>query len=124
MSGLTPKRSVATCGHMKNKRRHRATYPQAKATRSTIEEAAAAYGVPCRVVNVREAKDRLSSLLESAACGEQVVITSDGAPKAMIVRYRPFISGSKWTSRQALREKMPVSEDSGGMLREMRDSRY
>ena len=89
-----------------------------------IEEAAAAYGIQCRVVNVREAKDRLSSLLDSAALGEQIVITSDGLPKAMIVRYRPIISGSKWTSRQALRQKMPVSEDSSGMIREMRDSRY
>lgn len=46
------------------------------------------------VVNVRAAKDQLSSLLEQAARGNVVVITSDGQPKAKLVpiqaRRRPF----------------------------------
>ena len=37
------------------------------------------------VANVRTAKARLSELLERAAAGEEVVITSDGKPKAKLV---------------------------------------
>jgi prevent-host-death family protein len=109
---------------MNRKRRVRSTYPEAKAQELEIKEAAAAFGVDCDVVNVREAKDQLSSLLDRAARGEQIVITSDGRPKAMIVRYRPMIQGAKWTSRRALRQKTRVSEDSTPIIREMRDSDY
>jgi prevent-host-death family protein len=109
---------------MNRKQRVRSTYPEAKAQELAIMEAAAAYGMECAVVNVREAKDKLSSLLDRAARGEQIVITSDGRPKAMIVRYRPMIQGAKWTSRRALRQKTPVSEDSTPIIRETRDSGY
>lgn len=40
------------------------------------------------VVNVRAAKDQLSSLLEQAARGNEVVIISDGQPKAKLVPIR------------------------------------
>ena len=40
------------------------------------------------MINVRAAKDRLSSLLEMAARGDEVVITSDGVPKAKLVPVR------------------------------------
>jgi prevent-host-death family protein len=116
---------MATYGHMKRKRQIRLTYPEAKAEKFAIEEAAAAYGVECAVFNVREAKDQLSSLLDRAAKGEQIVVTSDGQPKAMIVRYRPIIRGAPWTSLRALREKYPMSkEDSTQAIREERDSGY
>lgn len=94
------------------------------AEESSIKEAAASYGVECDVVSVREAKDRLSSLLDRAARGEQIVITSDGRPKAMIVRYRPMVHGAKWTSQKELREKTSISEDSTPIIRAMRDSSY
>ncbi len=109
---------------MKRRRRLRSTYPEAKAAEHAIREAAAAYGVVCEVVSVREAKNQLSSLLERAERGEQIVITSDGRPKAMIVRYRPMIHGAAWTSRRALRLKTPVSEDSAPIIRETRDSSF
>jgi prevent-host-death family protein len=109
---------------MKKKRRIRSTYPEAKAQEFSIKEAAATYGIDCEVVNVREAKDRLSSLLNSAARGVQIVITSDGRPKAMIVRYRPMIHGAKWTSRAELRKKTLIVEDSTPIVRDMRDSGY
>jgi prevent-host-death family protein len=112
---------VTTCSHMNRKRRIRSTYPEAKAGKLAIEEAAATYGIECGVVNVREAKDQLSSLLDRAAKGEQIVITSDGHPKAMIVRYRPIIRGAKWTSQHELR-KLSVCEDSAQILRDERDS--
>ena len=76
------------------------------------------------VVNVRAAKDQLSSLLEQAARGNVVVITSDGQPKAKLVpiqaRRRPF--RVDW----ALLRSMPViragatAED---LVREDRDGR-
>jgi prevent-host-death family protein len=109
---------------MNRKRRVRSTYPEAKAQERAIKEAAAAYGVECDVVNVREAKDQLSSLLDRAERGEQIVVTSDGRPKAMIVRYRPMILGARWTSRRSLRQKTSASDDSTPIIREMRDLSY
>lgn len=109
---------------MNRSRRVRSTYPEARAQELAIKEAAAAYGMECDVVSVREAKDQLSSLLDRAERGEQIIITSDGRPKAMIVRYRPMIQGAKWRSRRALRQKTSVSEDSSSILRAERDSGY
>jgi prevent-host-death family protein len=109
---------------MKNKRKVRATYPEAKALELEIREAAAEYGVRCDVVNVREAKDQLSSLLDRAASGERIIVTSDGQPKAMIVRYRPMITGAKWTSHSELRKLTTIIEDSAPILRAERDSGY
>jgi prevent-host-death family protein len=109
---------------MKKSTRTRSVYPEAKANELGIKEAAAAFGIECDVVNVRQAKDQLSNLLDRAARGVQIVITSDGRPKAMIVRYRPIIQGAKWTSQRALRMKTLVSEDSTPIIRAMRDSGY
>jgi prevent-host-death family protein len=103
---------------MNRERRVRSTYPEAKACALEIKEAAAAYGVECDVVNVREAKDQLSRLLDHAERGEQIIITSDGRPKAMIVRYRPMTHGATWTSQRALRQKTPISEDSATIIRD------
>ncbi len=88
-----------------------------------VQEAQAAYGEPV-AVSVRTAKDQLSSLLERAAQGEEIVITSDGKPKAMIVRYRPVITGKPARSMAELRRSMPVTPDSTALVREMRDSGY
>jgi len=88
-----------------------------------VQEAQVAYGEPTSV-SVRTAKDQLSSLLERAAQGEEIIITSDGKPKAMIVRYRPVISGAPARSMAALRRSMPVTPDSTEMIREMRDSGF
>ena len=41
------------------------------------------------IATVRTAKARLSELLERAAAGEEIVITSDGRPKAKIVGLGP-----------------------------------
>ena len=88
-----------------------------------VQEAQAAYGEP-KEVSVRTAKDQLSSLLERAAQGEDIVITSDGKPKAMIVRYRPVITGKPASSMAALRRSMPITPDSTAQIRESRDSGY
>jgi prevent-host-death family protein len=86
-----------------------------------VQEAQGAYAEPVEV-SVRAAKDQLSSLLERAAQGEDIVITSDGKPKAMIVRYRPLITGKPAKSLRELRKSMPMTPDSTEMIREMRDS--
>lgn len=43
---------------------------------------------PAFQINVRAAKDQLSSLLDLAAQGQDIVITSDGQPKAKLTPYR------------------------------------
>ena len=88
-----------------------------------VQEAQAASAEPVEV-SVRTAKDQLSSLLERAAQGEDIVITSDGKPKAMIVRYRPVITGKPAGSMAALRRSMPMTPDSTEEIRETRDSGY
>jgi prevent-host-death family protein len=88
-----------------------------------VQEAHAAYGETA-VVSVRIAKDQLSSLLERAAQGEEIVITSDGKPKAMIVRYRPVITGKPAKSTAELLRSMPMTADSTETIRRERDSGY
>jgi prevent-host-death family protein len=51
-------------------------------------------------INVRAAKDQLSSLLEQASRGAEIIITSDGHPKARLVPVRshgkPYSVDWKW----------------------------
>ncbi len=112
---------MATIGHMKKK------IPEGEIPTGLkswmVREAPAAYGEPM-AVSVRTAKDQLSSLLERAALGEDIVITSDGKPKAMIVRYRPVINGAPARSMRELRRSMPMTPDSTAMIRGQRDSGY
>ena len=114
---------MASCGHMKTKQPEVTYSPGEPETPQQIREAAAAYGIRRDVVSVREAKDQLSGLLQRAARGEQIVITSDGLPKAMIVRYRPVLRGKPWQSLKAFRDTMPMTPDSASMLDELRADR-
>jgi prevent-host-death family protein len=105
--------------------KHRSRYIQAQPeTPQQIREAAAAYGLRRDVVSVREAKDQLSGLLQRAARGEQIVITSDGEPTAMIVRYRPVLRGKPWQSLKAFRATMPLQPDSQALIDEDRAERW
>jgi prevent-host-death family protein len=115
---------VATCGQVIAKRRIRPTHPETQARELEIKVAAASYGIDCEVFGVRQAKDRFSDLLNRAANGSQIVIASDGRPKAMIVSYRPVIRGAGWISRRELREKTSVVGDSTQVVREIRDAGY
>ena len=67
---------------MKEKRK-----PKPVEETARVSEGAAVYGLPM-LVNVRAAKDALSGLLEKASRGEEVIITSDGRPKARLVSMR------------------------------------
>lgn len=71
-------------------------------------------------VSVREAKDQLSSLLQRAQEGEEIVITSDGEPVAMLVRHRPVATGKPWETLAAFRATMPMTPDSSAWLEKAR----
>jgi prevent-host-death family protein len=88
-----------------------------------LHEAAVAYGKRTEV-SVREAKDGLSGLLERAANGEEIVVTSDGQPKAMIVRYRIRVTGKPFKPDREWIRSMPMTQDSTEMLRKMRDEGF
>lgn len=75
-------------------------------------------------VNVRTAKDQISALLERAAEGEEIVITSDGRPKGMIVRFRPQAEGRVAGSMAALRRAMTQTPDSTAQIRADRDAGF
>lgn len=99
-------------------------YPPVKAAPAALRETALALEEPTRVVNVRAAKDQLSSLLEEAASGNEVIITSDGVPKAKLVPAR----GQRRVFRVdwALLNSMPVkagAPSAEAIVREDRDGR-
>jgi prevent-host-death family protein len=75
-------------------------------------------------VNVRTAKDQISALLERASEGEEIVITSDGRPEGMLVRYRPQAEGQVAGSMAALRRAMTQTPDSTAQIRAERDAGF
>ena len=107
------------CG-VKGKRRSKRA-PTLAAKPWLVNEAAAAERP---VVSVREAKDNLSSLLERAANGEDIVVTSDGKPRAMIVRFRPRVTGRPFEPNLAMLRAMPMTSDSTEIIRRMRDDGF
>ena len=115
---------MATIGHMKSKRVLGALAGTKAVSPGMIEEAAAQILRRRTLVSVREAKDQLSSLLQRAAAGEEVIITSDGEPRAMLVRFRPVVGGKPWTSIEAFRSTQPMTPNSTPALRKMRDAGY
>jgi prevent-host-death family protein len=89
-----------------------------------VEEASAEILRRRTTVSVREAKDQMSALLARVAVGEEIVITSDGEPKAMLVRHRPVVGGRPWRSIAGFRATLPVAPDSTSLVREDRDRGY
>ena len=77
------------------------------------------------LINVRAAKDSLSSLLERAAQGHETIITSDGVPKAKLVpiqrKRKPFHADWELLKSIPIRKGARRSED---IIREERDSGY
>lgn len=99
-------------------------YPAPESKPDRLAEALSApHGQPIQV-NVRAAKDRLSNLLELAASGHQVVITSDGEPKAKLISCR--MKTKKFKVNWELLKSMPVkpgAKRAEEIIREERDSR-
>jgi prevent-host-death family protein len=79
---------------------------------------------PAKEVSVREAKAQLSTLLQLAAAGEEIVITSDGEPKAMLVKPRPRASGRPWASLAKFRATQPLQPDSARAIAARRADRH
>jgi len=105
---------VATCGHMRTSKRVLGPGTAPPSTGDRLEESPP---LPARpTVSVREAKDQLSHLLQRAARGEEIVITSDGEPKAMLVRHRPAARGKPWASLAAFRAQQTRQPDSTALL--------
>jgi prevent-host-death family protein len=99
-------------------------YVAKTAVPSELKEAAALEAPQALLINVRAAKDQLSSLLEQAANGNEVIITSDGRPKARLV---PFRSARKqfrvdWELLRATRPKVGA-KSAEELVREDRDGR-
>lgn len=110
--------------NVKKKKPEPATYPEPSDEVMQLKEDAAVYGLRRDVLGVREAKDQLSSILQRAAAGEEIVITSDGVPTAMIVRYKPVIRGKPFKPHRELLRSMPMTSDSTPLIRKMRDGGY
>jgi prevent-host-death family protein len=60
-------------------------YPAHKPQSAVLKEVTVAPGIG-EVISVRAAKAHLSALLELVASGQEITITSDGKPKAKLVR--------------------------------------
>jgi len=118
--------NVATRGHIvamkKKSQPTKHVYPESKDSAAQIKEDAAVFGLRRDVLGVREAKDQLSSLLQRASNGEEIVITSGGVPTAMIVRYKPIIRGKPFSPNLELLRSMPMTQDSTSAIRTERDS--
>ena len=99
-------------------------YPPVSAEPMILKEAAAALEETELIVNVRAAKDQLSSLLEQAARGNEVIITSDGEPKARLVPIRtrraPFRMDWELIRSMPMGRPAPTAEQ---IVREDRDGR-
>lgn len=109
---------------MKSKKGVPTIYPEHKPADAAVHEAAVDYELRRDVLGVREVKDQLSSLIQRAANGEEIVITSDGEPTAMLVRYRPILRGKPFRPHLALLRSMPTTSDSTALIRKMRDEGY
>jgi len=74
-------------------------------------------------INVRAAKDNLSSLLEEASRGNEIIITSDGTPKAKLVPVQ--MKRKKFKVDWELLRSMPVTPGptAAELIRAERDGR-
>jgi len=75
------------------------------------------------IATVRTAKARLSELLERAAAGEEIVITSDGRPKAKIVGVGPAPKPYRVNQRLLRTRRRSAGRSADLLVREERDAR-
>jgi prevent-host-death family protein len=116
---------VASCGYVGRVKGKNKKYPgpETSGADHLAEAVVSGYEAPVQV-NVRAAKDRLSNLLELAAQGHDVVITSDGEPKAKLISYR--MKTKKFKVDWALLRSAPVkagARRAEEIVREERDGR-
>ena len=107
---------------MKKRKAFKYALPRSGAA-STLKETALLEPLPPLQVNVRAAKDNFSSLLEEASRGHEIIITSDGKPKARLVPYH--MKRKRFKVDWALLRSMPVTPGPAAeeIIREERDGR-
>jgi len=99
-------------------------YPSTKSEPAVLKEVAVAPGIG-EVISVRSAKAHLSALLDLVAGGHEITITSDGKPKARLVKAmatepRKIFQGmGDYLLKQPIHGGPPAEE----IVREDRDSR-
>jgi len=86
---------------------NKTTYKAAKAPEPAVLRDAGAIGLG-RIVTVRDAKAHLSALLEWVAAGNELTITSDGQPKAKLVRATPVKRRKVFTGMGGYLKTMPT----------------
>ena len=73
-----------------------------------------------RETNVREAREKLSSLLDAVAAGDEIVILRNGKPAARLTS--PPLQRVQFPDRTALRASLPACSTSAAeLLRSLRD---
>lgn len=73
-----------------------------------------------QTINVRETRERLSSLLDAVAAGDEVVILRHGKPAARLTAALP--EKIQFPDRSKLRASLPpVRENAAQAVRELRD---
>ena len=92
-------------------------------TRNSERETRNSQPPPPLQINVRAAKDNLSGLLEQAARGHEIIITSDGKPKAKLVPVQ--MKRKRFKVDWELLRSMPVTSGPTAeeIIREDRDGR-
>jgi len=107
------------------KTKTRIKYPEIKSQAMELREAVALPGVGL-TIPVRAAKAKFSALLELVAGGQEVTITSDGRPKAVLSPVREmkprkvFMGMGDYLTKQPIQRKGPFADE---IIRAERDSR-
>jgi prevent-host-death family protein len=104
-------------------KRKKFSYGAAQQTSAHALNEMAAAELPPGQINVRAAKDKLSSLLDHVSHGYEIIITSDGKPKAKLIPVHP--KRKKFLVDWDLLNSMPLRKgpSAGHLLREERDGR-
>ncbi|HAB19555.1 MAG TPA: type II toxin-antitoxin system prevent-host-death family antitoxin [Verrucomicrobiota bacterium] len=109
------------------KRKRPVTYLSAETEPAVLRDSAAVtWSGLGEVVSVRIAKATLSALLEKVAAGREVLITSDGRPKARLVPVETAKPRKVFSGSAAHLAKMPPwagGPDSTDLISEDRDAR-
>lgn len=77
-----------------------------------------------KTVSVREARERIGSLLDAVSAGENIVITRRGKPVAQLTNIDTGDTGIQFPDRTSFRKQISSSEmSSEKLIRNMRDER-
>jgi prevent-host-death family protein len=99
-------------------------YPPHKPEPAVLKEIAIAPGIG-EVISVRSAKAHLSALLELVAGGQEITITSDGKPKAKLVKAETRERGKVFQGMGDYLMKQPIHRglSADEAVRQDRDAR-